>query len=62
MVKLFLAAVLVAASVGACTLFDDDPPKNTCQSNQDCFRAQGETCNQTKHVCEMTIDAGVDAP
>ena len=62
MVKLLAAMLLVTAALGACTLFDDDPPANTCTSNQDCFRAQGETCNQQKHVCEMTIDAGVDAP
>lgn len=62
MVKLLLAVLLLTVAFGACTLFDDDPPANTCKSNQDCFRAQGETCNQTKHVCEMTIDAGVDAP
>jgi hypothetical protein len=62
MVKLLLAALLATVVFGACTLFDDDPPANTCKSNQDCFRAQGETCNTTKHVCEMTIDAGVDAP
>jgi hypothetical protein len=54
-------AVLVLAT-SACTFFDDDPPVNTCKTNADCFRAQGETCSTTKHVCEMTIDAGVDAP
>lgn len=57
-----ILAVAVAAALGACTLLDDDPPSNTCSSNSDCFRAQGETCNTQKHVCEMTIDAGVDAP
>ncbi len=60
--KLFLAVALAAATLGACTLFDDDPPANTCKTNQDCFRAQGETCNTQKHVCEITVDAGVDAP
>ena len=62
MVKLLVAALLAAATFGACTLFDDDPPANTCKSDQDCFRAQGEACNQTKHVCELKADAGVDAP
>lgn len=60
--KLLLAIVLAAAAVSACTLFDDGPPANTCKTNQDCFRAQGETCNTQKHICEMTVDAGVDAP
>ncbi len=59
MVKWIIAALLV---VGACTLFDDDPPANTCKSDQDCFRAQGEVCNQTTHACVLKADAGVDAP
>ncbi|MBV8756592.1 MAG: hypothetical protein JO257_04940 [Deltaproteobacteria bacterium] len=57
-----LLALVAAATVGACTLLDDDPPTNTCKSNSDCFRAQGETCNQTTHTCEQIMDAGVDAP
>ena len=57
-----LLALAAGVSIGACNLLDDDPPSNTCKSNNDCFRAQGETCNQTKHICEQTIDAGVDAP
>jgi hypothetical protein len=57
-----LLALAGAATVGACTLLDDDPPSNTCKINADCFRAQGETCNMTTHKCEQTIDAGVDAP
>lgn len=61
--RLALLLVLVAgASVGACTLLDDDPPSNTCKTDNDCFRAQGETCNLTTHACAQTIDAGVDAP
>jgi hypothetical protein len=61
-VKLLVAALLATCAISACTLFDDDPPSNTCQTNQDCFRAQGENCNQTTHVCEVTVDGGVDAP
>jgi hypothetical protein len=57
-----LLALAGAATVGACTLLDDDPPSNTCKIDSDCFRAQGETCNTQKHVCEMMVDAGVDAP
>ena len=52
---------LLLFALSACTLFDDDPPKNTCKSDSDCFRAQGEACNQQKHVCEPR-DAGIDAP
>ncbi len=62
MVKLFAAVLLVAGAAGACTLFDD-PPKNTCKTDPDCFRAQGEVCDMQKHVCvKRTVDAGVDAP
>ncbi len=57
-----LLALAAGTTIGACTLLDDDPPTNTCKTNTDCFRAQGETCNMTKHICEMTVDAGVDAP
>ena len=60
--KLLVAALLAACAFSACTLFDEDPPPSTCNSDQDCFRAQGERCNQTKHVCEVTVDAGMDAP
>lgn len=43
-----------------CTLFDD-PPKNTCKTDMDCYQAQHETCDPQKHVC-VPGDAGVDAP
>jgi hypothetical protein len=61
-VKLLAALLLAATAMSACTLFDEDPPPSTCSNDQDCFRAQGEECNQTKHVCEVTADAGVDGP
>jgi hypothetical protein len=60
-VKLLAAALLAACAISACTLFDEDPPPSTCSNDQDCFRAQGEKCNQTKHVCEVQPDAGTDA-
>lgn len=61
MVRWLALAILVA--IGACTLFDDDPPPaNTCSQDSECFRAQGERCNLQKHVCELRSDAGVDAP
>lgn len=54
--------VVLLVALGSCTLFDD-PPKNTCKTDMDCFRAQNETCDQQKHVCvPRTVDAGVDAP
>ena len=60
-----MKALLLALAIGfaACTLLDDDPPKNTCTMPSDCFRAQGETCDMQKHVCVPATaprDAGAD--
>jgi hypothetical protein len=61
MVRWLVVIALAAAS--ACTLFDEDPPGNACKTDMDCFRAQGEACNQKTHTCEVRMtDAGVDAP
>ena len=61
---LLVIALAMAATGGACTLFDEDPPDNSCMADTDCFRAQGEVCNQNTHQCEVKpmADAGVDAP
>lgn len=62
MVRWLLVTMLAVAGV-ACTLFDDDPPDESCEADADCFRAQGETCNQSTKQCEVRmVDAGVDAP
>jgi len=58
---LALAIAGVALAIGACTLLDDGPPDGRCESDQDCFRAQGESCNVETHECVVS-DAGVDAP
>ena len=58
---LLMACLALALCVGACTLFDEDPPDDSCVSDNDCFRAQGEACNQMTHECEIKPDAGVDA-
>ena len=54
---LLLAAALAGAG---CTLFDGDPPSRACRSDNDCFRAQGERCNQASKTCEVMLDAGVE--
>lgn len=55
-------AIFALATYAACTLLDDDPPKNTCKVDTDCFRAQGEVCSPQTHTCVTRSDAGVDAP
>jgi hypothetical protein len=54
-----LAGLLAAGQ--ACTIFDDDPPNDSCKSDNDCFRAQGEKC-VNMHCKLISADAGVDAP
>jgi hypothetical protein len=55
-----MVKILLLVLLGGCTLFDD-PPKNACKSNSDCFRAQNEHCDLNTHQCAPG-DAGVDAP
>jgi len=64
MVRWLLVLALASAAAGACTLFDEDPPDDSCMADSDCFRAQGEVCNQQTYKCEVKpmADAGVDAP
>jgi hypothetical protein len=57
---LVVIMILAVTAIGACTLFEDGPPDNTCTVDQDCFRAQGEHCDQGSHTC-IVVDAGVDA-
>jgi hypothetical protein len=60
LVALALLAGLLAAGQ-ACVLFDEDPPDDSCSTDDDCFRAQGEQCVDKRCTVRM-IDAGVDAP
>jgi len=62
MVRALLALVLAGlCGAAACTLFDDDPPDDSCSVDTDCFRAQGEICDAKTHRC-VVRDAGIDAP
>jgi hypothetical protein len=64
MTRRVLAALVLWSTAWstACTWFDEGPPGRTCKADRDCFRAQGEFCNQTSHTCDA-VDAGpvVDA-
>jgi hypothetical protein len=65
-VRIVLVAALAGLGFAACTLFSEGPPENVCDGDDDCFRAQGETCNLDTRTCvpgpAPMIDAGVDAP
>ena len=63
MVKLALVS-LVTVILTSCALFTEGPPENVCRTDEDCFRAQGETCDLESKSCipgEVPPDAGVDA-
>jgi hypothetical protein len=47
------AFAIAALLLGGCTLFDD-PPDRSCRTDNDCFRAQGEFCNDDGQ-CEVEV-------
>lgn len=51
------AMILFAAALGACALFDDDIPSRACRTDNDCFGAQGESCNLVSGQCGPRPDA-----
>lgn len=61
MVRWLVILAFAVAGAGACTLFDEEPPGDSCTQDTDCFRAQGEVCNRQTNTCEPRPDAGVDA-
>jgi hypothetical protein len=54
-------AVVVLLALGACSLFESLPDKS-CSKVQDCFQAQGETCDLTTHTCVAGPDAQIVTP
>jgi hypothetical protein len=65
----FLLSLALVGSFGACAAFDGDAPDRSCRTDEDCFRAQGELCNQDRRQCYCSNpafgcvqeDAGVTA-
>lgn len=57
--RLTAAFILALALLGGCFLFHDDYPDRKCETNSDCFQAQGEVCNTQTKTCVSTVDAGV---
>ncbi len=57
-----MMAVLVMLALGACAV-SEDRPDLSCDTDGDCFQAQGETCDVARHVCvgPALTAAGVDA-
>jgi len=57
--RTLLCAGLLAlsAAVSGCSFFHDDFPDRSCNTNEDCFVAQGEICSAEK-LCVPRADAG----
>ena len=53
-----IAMVTAALAIGACSYFVDDAPDRSCDFDNQCFRAQGEICDQGRGVCFVPPDAG----
>jgi hypothetical protein len=51
------ATLLLAAALGACSLFDADIPSRSCARDNDCFVAQGESCYLATGQCGPRPDA-----
>lgn len=49
--KAVLAGFVFSLAVAACAAFDGDPPDRSCRTDMDCFRAQGELCDQDRKRC-----------
>jgi hypothetical protein len=56
-------AVAAAAGLAGCALFGDAYPDRSCKRDSDCFRAQGEVCDETSSTCIVAVfDAAVPVP
>jgi hypothetical protein len=52
------ALILLAAALGACSLFDADTPSRACRTDNDCFLALGVSCNLVTGLWGPRPDAG----
>jgi hypothetical protein len=53
-----LAVLAIAAlAIASCTLFQDDIPDRSCRADDECFRAQGEICDEPSQTCIPGPDA-----
>jgi hypothetical protein len=55
-VKVLALVLAFGTMIAACTLLADDPPKNSCESDFDCFTDR-EQCNLDAGVCDPKPDA-----
>jgi hypothetical protein len=57
------AAVLLVlfALIASCSLFENLPDRS-CKVDDDCFKAQGERCDQQSHTCVAGPDAHLASP
>ncbi len=56
MKRIAIAAALLGA-LASCSLFGSELPDNSCESDLDCFRAQGEVCHLDRNECGPPADA-----
>ncbi len=57
-----LAMLPISSFAGSCTLWSDYSDGLTCGKDEDCFRAQGEVCDQMIKECVAGPQARLPAP
>ena len=56
--RLVVGVVALLGAIASCTLFEDEIPDRSCTRDDQCFRAQGEVCDQETKMCVVRPDAG----